>query len=119
MFRFRPSMSTDALRVVARITALVNQDETNVGAQLDGLLDFMDAMATGETAELIATLGREGIMQIGDLVDLQQSIVQAVAARPTTRSSSSASGSTTSGASSTEHSPSEESTPQLSPPIAS
>lgn len=112
-FRFLPTMTQPAMEIVARVQALASETgKANVMEQLRAVLDFMDAMATDETGELIAEAAESGVMTINDLVELQMAVVSAVAGRPTTRSSSSPDGSPESGASSTASAPALASTPQ-------
>lgn len=118
-FHFLPTLNQPALEIVSRVQGMSKQAEPDVVKQLEALLDFMDVMATDETAETIATLGRAGIMQIDDLVELQMDVVEQVTSRPTTRSSSSADGSSTSGESSTASAPTEASTRPPSPSTVS
>lgn len=105
-FRFLPTISQPALEIVSRVQELGDSDRT-LADRLHLLLGFMDAMATDETAELIAELARAGVMTINDLVEVQQEIVTLVSARPTTRSSSSEPGSQSPGPTSTASAPSE------------
>lgn len=91
-FRFLPTISQPAMEIVGRVQELSKGGAGNVAEQLHLLIEFMDAMATDETALLIAELARSGIVTINDLIELQQVIVAEVADRPTTRSSSSESG---------------------------
>lgn len=109
-FRFLPTLSQPALEIVAEVQTLANAD-ANIAEMFRNLIAFMDAMATTETAELIAELARAGAMTVNDLVDLQQTVVELVADRPTTRSSSSESGLPSPGPTSTASAPLAASTP--------
>jgi hypothetical protein len=111
-FEFKPTMTQPALDIVARVQEMASSSNATVSDQLRAVMDFMDAMATDSTAELIAQLAHDGIMTINDLVNLQMQVVEQVAGRPTTRSSSSAGGSPESGESSTASAPALASTPQ-------
>ena len=95
-FKFLPTMSQPAMEVVARVQGLAQAQE-NMTVLFTAITDFMDLMAMDDTGELIGELGRAGIMTVRDLIELQQAVVQAVAARPTERSSSSGTGSSPTG----------------------
>lgn len=106
-FTFLPTLTQPALQIISQVQ---NAPETDVMKQFDWLVQFVDVMATAETGELIAQLSTDGIMTINDLVDVQQAVISAVAARPTMRSSSSADGSPSTGSPSTASAQHEEST---------
>jgi hypothetical protein len=100
VFQFQPSMSLPALQIVAKVQRMSRQRDADVMEQLDSLMDFMDAMAFPDTANLIAAMIAAGAITVNDIADLQQEVVTRVAARPTMRSSSSDDGSATSSTSS-------------------
>jgi len=106
-FTFLPTLTQPALEIISQVQ---NAPATDVMKQFDWLVKFIDVMATEETGELIAQLSTAGIMTIGDLVDVQQAVISAVAARPTMRSSLSADGSPSTGSPSTASAQPEEST---------
>lgn len=118
-FRFLPTLNQAALEIVSRVQKMATSTEPDVMAQLQELLNFMDVMATDETAQVVAELGRSGVMTLNDLVDLQMAVVESITARPTTRSSSSPAGSSESGETSMASAPVGASTPQPSPLTAS
>lgn len=100
VFRFLPTLTQPALEIVGRVQEL-GEDGGSIARQFGALVDFMDVMSTDDTGELIATLAKDGILTIDDLVGLQMEVIEAVSGRPTMRSSSSVSGSGSSGESST------------------
>ena len=91
---FLPTLTQPALEIISQVQSAPADD---VMKQFDWLVRFLDLMATEETGQLIAELSIAGIMSIGDLVEVQQAVISAVAARPTMRSSSSADGSPSTG----------------------
>lgn len=93
---FQPTMSIPALRIVSKVQNLAKRQD-DVMAQLEALVEFMDAMAFPSTANLIAEMLRVGAIDINDVAEIQQEVVAAVAARPTGRSLSSDDGSTSNG----------------------
>lgn len=116
-FKFLPAMSLPAMEVVGRVQGLAAENE--VGKLFASITEFMDLMAMDDTGELIGELGHAGIMSMQDLIELQQAVVSAVAARPTERSSSSDTGSLPTGPSLTASAPTETSTPPAWPSTVS
>lgn len=100
-FHFQPSMNVPALRIVAKVQKLARMADADIMEQLEALMEFMDVMAFPADARMIAAMMETGALTVNDIADLQQEVVTAVAARPTTRSSSSASGLESPGESST------------------
>ncbi len=111
-FKFLPAMSLPAMEMIGRVQGMSASND--VGSLFALISEFMELMAMDDTAELIVELGRAGIMSMQDLIELQQAVVSAVAARPTVRSSSSSTGSSPDGLSSTASAPTETSTQQSS-----
>lgn len=116
-FKFLPAMSLPAMEVVGRVQGLAAAND--VGNLFASITEFMDLMAMEDTGELIGELGRAGIMSMQDLIELQQAVVSAVAARPTERSSSSDTGSLQTGPPLTASAPTETSNQQAWPSTVS
>ena len=101
-FRFMPNMNQNAIEIISTMVELSEGDPKNTGAkQVRAMADFLDTMATEETAELIADLSTEGIMSLNDVGDVQREVLEKITARPTMRSSSSPAGSPSGGSGST------------------
>jgi hypothetical protein len=115
---FQATVNQPALRIVGHIQT-VGVGNGDLVELWDALVEFMDVMSAGGTGELIAELARAGIMQVGDLIELQQAVVAEVGGRPTERSSSSATGSPKDGPGLTASAPTGASTPGASPLIDS
>ena len=107
---FAPRATPDAIEIIGK---LGSQDEIaalaagSIDAKaLDDLMkaiaEFLDAQATGDTAEMIAALMRERVIGIAELLEIQREVIERVAGRPTTSAPSSSDGSSTAGASSTD-----------------
>lgn len=99
--KFLPSLSIPALKIVAQVQRMSKLKDPDVLDQLGSLVDFVDVMATPETATMIGALLRSGVIDINEVADIQQRVVEVVSARPTTRPSSSADGSPEAGPTST------------------
>ena len=117
-FRFQPSMTIPALRIVSTVGKLAEADRPDIMEQLRLLMDFLDVTAEPETGRLIGSLLEAGAIDINEVAFLQQEVVTQIAARPTMRSSSSATGSDGTGESSTDSADSEASTLPTSHSIA-
>ena len=111
-FSFLPSMSMPAMEVVGKLQEL--GESSSPIPVFKTVREFMKLLAVSDTCDDVVFLLDEAIMSPQDLIELQQAVVQGVAARPTVRSSSSDSGSSPDGPTSTASALTETSTPQPS-----
>jgi hypothetical protein len=112
-FTFLTVPTPSALEVISRVQESI--DSLTMMQQLDACLEFMDLMATTETAALIADLTREGVVTVHDLVNLQQEVVGHMSGRPFENAPSSDTGSAANGHTSMASAPLGESTQLASP----
>lgn len=114
-FTFRTQVPTDTMKIVGEFqrmaaTAIEAQNQ-DIDLTMSLVVSFLDDMATGYTAPLIADLMRRKIVGLPDLVSLQAEVMERAGGRPFANASSSVSGFSESGESLTGGAPPEGATP--------
>lgn len=102
--KFQAGVPTEGIAIVGqfqRLSKSVGAENVDVDVTLDLVVEFLDIMATEETAHLIAHLMRNRIMTFTDLTELQAAVMERASGRPFTKPQSSPDGSPGTGPSST------------------
>lgn len=99
VFHFKKAFPQSAMEIIAEFENV--EKAAGVSRTIAALTEFLDIMATEETAQEIATLLREEVLTFHDLIKLQTIVIERVSGRPIESSSFSADGSSTNGVPST------------------